>query len=243
MFGSNRRVGLARSCADSSYVEPMTDIPAPRPLSERLEELSQLESKLIRDLGAVMVPGGSWKVDEMILASVKRSLGLARGFRMMIEDENFTCAAPLVRLQLDCALRLGALSMVADPEAFAAAMMTGEKMDKWKSDNGQRMTDRYLVNRLKPTMPWVEGTYNDACEFVHLSSRFLHNSIARLDEEKRMVYYFISAQDPARDGEAKYYQAVEAFRRSFIIASEFGLIYLRDRKTKLEAVVSNQPDC
>lgn len=206
---------------------------ATRTLAERLQEIEDLETQLLTDCQARMVAGDYWKSDWVVLGSIKRSLGLAAGFRKMIEEQNFTVAAPLVRLQLDCGLRLSAMTAVSDPEAYAEAFVNGDKMDKFKSAGGAKLTDRFLVNRMKGDLPWVEQVYDDTCEFVHLSNRFLRNSIAKTDEVTRIVWFQISANDPARRGDEKYFEAIEAFKMAFVLTKAITISYLDDRKTKL----------
>lgn len=204
-----------------------------RNLAVRLKEIEDLEGEMIRDCKEAMVLGASWHSDMMVMASIKRSLGLADGFRTMVEDQNFTVAAPLVRLQLDCALRLSALSAVGDPEALATAFVKGEKLDKFKTRTGLKLTDRLLVNHMKEDIPWVEGVYNDACEFIHLSSRVLWNSVAKTDDTERIAYFQISALDPVRGGEEKYFSAVEAFKNCFVLTKVIALSVLEHRKEAL----------
>jgi hypothetical protein len=50
--------------------------------------------------------------DMYIIAAMKRSLCLLRGFADLVESRNYVAAAPLVRLQMDNALRVAALARV-----------------------------------------------------------------------------------------------------------------------------------
>ena len=59
--------------------------------------------------------GAIYPLDLLASAVLKRSMALIDGFSAMIRAENFICAAPLVRLQLDNLLRFSASWMVEKP--------------------------------------------------------------------------------------------------------------------------------
>ena len=52
----------------------------------------------------------------------------ARGFRDLIEARNFPCAAAILRLQIDTAMRINALSLVDDPDAIGGFQPDGAVM-------------------------------------------------------------------------------------------------------------------
>jgi hypothetical protein len=79
-------------------------------------------------------------------ASLNRSISLVKGFRKLIPD-NYICAAPIVRLQLDNVLRFSALSLVTDAEDFATRVAAGEKIGNLKDLDDQQMKDNYLKNK------------------------------------------------------------------------------------------------
>jgi hypothetical protein len=195
-------------------------------LVDRLAEIETLTQTFLTDCQRALGLCDIATQDFMVLAAIKRTLGLSAGFKAMIENRNFTCAAPLIRLQLDCGLRLSALNSVDDPKRYADAFFKGEKLDKFKSKTKARMTDRYLVSVMIPTMPWVESVYEDTCEFVHLSSKSLWNSIAKSDNGTKIVHFQLSATDPVRDGDEKYYSAVEAYRKVLVLTTVVTLHFL-----------------
>ena len=162
------------------------------------------------------------QVGMLLLAAAKRSVALPEGFSAMIRARNFHEAAPMVRMQLDTALRVAALRFVPDLHAYAAAVMEGTAVYKLKDDTGARLTDHRLLERLAETFPWVTTVYRDASAFVHLSARHLWTSIAALDEAEHIVVFQISPQDPARVTEDSYYEAVDAFHQCLRLAK--GLI-------------------
>lgn len=111
-----------------------------------------------------------------VAAALHRSISLVHGFCTLIPD-NYICAASLVRLQLDSALRFSALSLVEDQEQFAKRVSSGEAINKLKDRDGQQMRDAYLVGKLNERHPGVDQCYGDGCGYVHLSgAHFFHVS-------------------------------------------------------------------
>ena len=201
---------------------PMNSAP-PLTLDARLDRIIVEQAELLREGHALLrigLPTG--QVGMLVLAAAKRSTALAEGFTAMIRARNFHAAAPMVRMQLDTALRVAALRFVSDPHAYAAAVMEGGAVYKLKDDTGVRLTDHRLLARLGETFPWIETVYRDASAFVHLSAKHLWTSIAALDEAERLVVFQISPCDPARVTEDQYYDAVDAFYRCLLLAT--GLI-------------------
>lgn len=197
--------------------------PASLDLAARLERIRGEQAALLREGQALLKADMPLnRIGMLLLAAAKRSVALPAGFIAMIESRNFHAAAPMVRMQLDTALRVAALRFVPDPHAYAAAVMEGTPVYKLKDDTGVRLTDHLLLGRLAGTFPWVTPVYRDASAFVHLSARHLWTSIAALDEAEHIVHFEISAEDPARVTENHYYEAVDAFYRCLTLAK--GLI-------------------
>jgi hypothetical protein len=118
-----------------------------------------------------------------VAAALHRSISLVHGFCTLIPD-NYICAASLVRLQLDSTLRFSALSLVADPEDFAKKVSSGERINKLKDREGERMTDAYLVSKLNEQYPGVDQCYEDGCGYVHFSDAHLYHVCSTTDEGK-----------------------------------------------------------
>lgn len=197
--------------------------PAPLGLAARLHRIRDEQAALLRESQALLKADMPLnQIGMILLAAAKRSVALPAGFVAMIEARNFHAAAPMVRMQLDTALRVAALRFVPNPHAYAAAVMEGIPVYKLKDDTGARLTDHLLLSRLAETFPWVTPVYKDASAFVHLSARHLWTSIAALDEAEHIVHFEIAAEDPARVPEDRYYEAVDAFYHCLTLAK--GLI-------------------
>jgi hypothetical protein len=183
-------------------------------IEEKIAKIEATESAIIKQCEQWMRVGDDLYISDFILVGVvKRTLALADGFRTHIAARNFTCAAALVRMQLDTAMRVFAARLVSDSEAYAKAVFHGERVDKLKDRHGKRLTDSYLVKRLNERHPWVEGVYRDASGLIHFSNRHIFASIAKLSEADRTVHYLVSAKDPPRPDE-DYFEVIEAYFES-----------------------------
>ena len=96
--------------------------------------------------------------------------------------KNYVCAAPLVRLQLDNVLRFSALWLVSDSQDFVTKVLEGKQINKLRDRDGQRMTDRNLVDKMKARHPGVEQVYDDTCGYVHLSDAHLFHTFSMTGE-------------------------------------------------------------
>ncbi len=146
---------------------------------------------------------GIYGLDLLAQAVLHRSLMLTSGFSDLIEKRNYTCAAPLVRFQLDNALRFYASSLVDNPHDFAIEVVVkGERIDKMKDRDGERMRDWYLASKLTEHHPWVKNVYDETSGFVHFSHKHFYNS-SRLADGGRLQFLmpfephdaFVSAED------------------------------------------------
>ena len=209
-------------------------------LSERVEEaLNYIEddNKIMVDLAAKMLSADDsslYAFDLFLCSVIKRSLSLSTGFITMIRDQNFICAAPLIRLQLDSALRVFAGFIVDNPRKFAEDVIKGEEIRNMKDRNGKQMTDWYLRNQLtsdslrnlranpddfnNKKYAWVEAVYKNTSGYIHLSDKHFFNTIHPSDHSDG--YIQISPKDVNISDEF-YLDAISAFRASTEIIADF----------------------
>ena|SRR5271165_4118164 len=96
----------------------------------------------------------------------RRALALSSGFRLMAEQRNSLCALPLVRMQLDTALRFYAGFFVSDHQTFCREVFNGAQINKLRSDDGSVMSDRYLVDRVAKLNPWMGDVYKFTSGYI-----------------------------------------------------------------------------
>ena len=144
-------------------------------LKRRLDHLEGL-TRLHLDVCAQMLKADSGKLfplDILAAATIKRSMALINGFVALIKINNYTCAASLLRLQLDSCLRLFAAFIVDKPHEFADNVFKGKAIREMKDRKGKPMTDRYLVKTLASKYEWMPSVYEATSGFIHLSERHL----------------------------------------------------------------------
>lgn len=187
-------------------------------MAERLTKLTELQQQILGTSKKLFDQNKSmYLADFYVMGALRRILALAKGFRSQIEDRNFLCAAPLVRMQLDTALRLYALSLVSNREEVAKQLLDGVPLSKLKDAQGQKLRDAYLVDQLSETYAWVKPLYAETSGFVHLSERHFFTSIAKTNDEEQVVHLSITSEDDGR-AEADYYEVVDAFHESTRLA-------------------------
>ena len=111
------------------------------------------------------------------------------GIREHIEQHNFTCAAPLVRLMLDSLVRLYAASLVDDKDTFFLSIIQGHAINRIKDKDGNLMHDKYLVDKLVELtkMPELRVLYEKTSGFVHFSEKHLFAAVRAIDGEHQFA--------------------------------------------------------
>ena len=113
----------------------------------------------------------------VLVSMTNRSFGLINGFSVMVQRRNAVCAYPLLRLQLDNALRLHAFELVDDQQAVILELLNGRQINHMVSRDGMKLTDKLLHTSLAARFPWVSETYEQACGFVHYSDAHINASV------------------------------------------------------------------
>jgi hypothetical protein len=195
------------------------------PLAKRLAALDQLEQELIRKAGAMVQPTKalSW-CDFFVIGAMRRTLAQIKGFRTLIESKNFPCAAGIVRMQIDTAMRMNGLTLVEDREAMAKAIIDGAAMNAFKAADGNKLSDAYLRKQLAQGHPWVNSVYDGTSDFIHLSGRHFFSAIQKTDNDTQMVYFSISGEDPTRP-DSDYFEIVDGFLTATKLAATLILAY------------------
>ena len=147
-----------------------------------IENLRDIHIELLQD--TLAADGGKmFPLDFLAAAAIKRSLSLCSGFAALVRAKNYSSSAVLLRLQLDSCLRFFAAFIVDNPHDFSHRVLKGEHVRNQKDRNGQKMTDRHLVNTLGEKYEWMPRVYEATSGFVHLSERHIFNIVRPSDEE------------------------------------------------------------
>jgi hypothetical protein len=133
-----------------------------------------------------------------VTSVVNRSLSINRGFQLLTEDNNYLCAIPLMRMQIDNCIRFFGLELVNSPNDYIENWTKGEKISRLKDKNGSKLSDKLLVEELDKRYEHVKGIYDQACNFVHLSSVNLFNTV-NLKPNTRTIIGAITGFDKIPD--------------------------------------------
>ena len=144
-----------------------------RDIQRGLDLLKSYDDKLAGTYAMMSKAGNSnlYVVDILFASAFTRFAKVSMGIRTLIEQRNFICAAPLVRLQLDTVLRLFAASLVDDKNSFFERMLRAQPIRRIKDRDGNYMTDSYLLDRLvhRTGLDELRGLYEKTSGFVHFS--------------------------------------------------------------------------
>jgi hypothetical protein len=154
-------------------------------LIKGLDDLRRVGHEGHMEVGKYLLEPGTvytYYIDYLAIPTLNRSLNLMYGFFDLLKARNFIAAAPLVRLQLDNVLRFSAAWYVDDPADFAEKVIQGARVRDLQARDGQRMTDRYLLNKVAATHPWVTNVYEQTSGYIHLSDKHIYNAVRREGE-------------------------------------------------------------
>ncbi|MDT9600438.1 hypothetical protein [Sphingosinicella rhizophila] len=198
-------------------------------LATRLARLDAFEAELVRKAAPLLGSVGDLShADFFVVGATRRTLAQARGFKQLIEARNFPCAAAILRLQIDTAMRINALFLVEDMGAACRSVLDGARFNTLRDRDGIKLADAHLRARLAEEHPWISPVYERASDFVHLSGRHFYTSIAKTDDTSRIATFTISGEDPPRPEEA-YFEVVDAFLRASTLVGTMILAYLSIR--------------
>jgi hypothetical protein len=157
--------------------------------------------------------GASYPLDLYANAAINRSLALSTGFQTLIESFNLVCAGPILRLQIDTALRFYASYIAPNADDFAIEVLKGVRVDKLKDRDGKLMRDAYLVERLASDYPWLPNLYEKTSGYVHMSKTHMHSTFGKVNREEFSVEMKIGWEDKDLP-DSVYSEFISAFRHS-----------------------------
>lgn len=154
--------------------------------------------------------GDLYGFDLLAVATLNRSICLLKGFCDLLILENFVAAAPLVRLQLDNCLRFFAGWLVIDPHDYALQILAGKQVNKLNDKDGNRMTDRFLIEKFSiKEDPRFLTLYTHTSGYVHLSNKHMFNAM-KSESNEGNVRLKITDKDAFVSNEL-YLEAIDSF--------------------------------
>jgi hypothetical protein len=144
----------------------------------------------------------------LALAVLKRSISLVYGFTGLMKAQNFICAVPLIRFQLDNLLRFRAAFMVTDRGRFVVDMLSGKAVRNLTDNRGKKMTDGHLQGALSTEYTWLKDIYKKTSGYVHLSEQHFFNAIEFKQDREGSLLSYVGPEDKLVSADA-YSEAIE----------------------------------
>jgi hypothetical protein len=198
-------------------------------LSESFPSLENCRKRHL-ELGKQVIEaygGNIYPVDFLIIAAINRSLCLLVGLKILIEEKNIICAAPIIRMQIDNAMRVAAGTLVSEPHQLVMNILNGIPIKRQEDRNGHKLTDQYLLSIIEKDHKWIRKVYENTSGYIHLSEKHIYNSI--FVPKDREYEIKISPKDTYIKEET-YVELVEAFIAITSILFEYveGWIYTKN---------------
>jgi hypothetical protein len=197
----------------------MTDECAPS-LPESVENLLAKLDQLKEEITQQLV--NAWQADErgifttdlVAVGVARRTYALIDGFGTLVRARNVLCCGALLRLQLDTAMRFYACWLVPDPATVAVALLDDTPLYRFKSNDGEKLTDYYLHTRLsKQYGDWIDSVYEKTSGFVHFTGHAIRDASIRYDPGSQAET--VSLAGPGREWtEPEMVEMVSAFVES-----------------------------
>jgi hypothetical protein len=196
-----------------------------------LGSIAKDQDAMLRLGAAVFGTPGSpmFPLDFMAFGAVKRNIGTARAFRMMIESWNMVCARSLLRIHIDTSLRFSAAWLVAEPHEFATRVLKGKRIDKMKAKDGNPLTDAHLLKVHAPDYPWLPAVYENLSGYVHFSGSHIYDSIENVDLDAKTISFEVADMD-LKFPEFSWVEVLDCFREATSILARYLRGYAATKK-------------
>ncbi len=127
-------------------------------LEERLAKIDRLGEEIRRKAHSLVgLDTAISYCDFFVFGAIRRTLAQIAGFHQLIEIRNFPCAAGVLRMQIDTAMRFNALTIVEDREAMCRAILNGERLNTFRDADGKKLSDAHLRAKLTVRIPTQSG--------------------------------------------------------------------------------------
>lgn len=173
--------------------------------------------------------------DFFFMSIIDKSIKLIDSFLFALDKRNITVLATLTRVQMDCAMRAFAATMVSDSGDFCKAILIDDvRISTLVDTNNYKLTDRHICEALGTylNLPAYD-LYKKVCGFVHFSSDSFR-SIAKAEKEFSLSM-FISRNN--RDENKQEYERIslelasQFFFFGSVLIEEIFVSWLEQKKT------------
>jgi hypothetical protein len=185
--------------------------------------LSDLPTDYLGPQGTVIAD-----VEWYALGAIKKTASLSHAFCALVRTRNTLAAAALVRLQLDTAMRIFGLSLVADVEAAGTWLMNDQSYLKLRSRDNHPLTDAFLHRKLNEQYPGLTEAYEDGSSYVHLSALHIKTGLwSRADTPT--LFFHLLGTDASRPDEW-FFDLIDSFDQATNLTAELIATFIKSRR-------------
>ena len=155
----------------------VNDLPDPNsvPLSSFIDAFASFRDEQLKLLKRC-TSGDNVPIDavrHLVTAALRRSAAIVEGFLLLVDNVNRFAAIPLIRLQLDSAMRVHACGLVRNPTDFVKHVLEGGEPRKYPGDRIGDLSDKALHTALTAKYPSTTELYQATNAYIHLSNHHL----------------------------------------------------------------------
>lgn len=136
--------------------------------------------------------------DMFLIAILNRTINLNKAFSSLVRDKNFIAAAPLVRINIDSLMRMYAARISEyDLHTFTLKVMGGEHVRNMKTNSGQKLTDKYLIDELSKIdgLSWIKDIYEASNSYIHFADSGIFAAQTMVNKEEQTIGLSIGFHD------------------------------------------------
>nr|WP_314256219.1 hypothetical protein [uncultured Devosia sp.] len=162
-----------------------------------------------------------------VLAAIKKTNSLSHAFCTLVRAKNSLAATALIRLQIDTALRIFGLSLVADLDVAGEHLMNDRSYRKLKSRDGKPLDDAMLHRKLDEYYRGLSGVYERTSAYVHLTAAHIKTVLSKR-ADTRILFFNLNGVEETPDDEW-FIDMVDAFDQATRLAAEVIEDFMRYR--------------
>ena len=199
----------------------------------KLEDLDALTSENKNVISGLLQENSKFSsLTLFLLAALQRVESNVAGFRSMVHSKNYPIACAILRMQIDTAMRVYGLRLMADPHDGATKLLAGERYDRIRPRaKGDKLRDSVLLDAIDSEYGWMKRVYRRVSGMVHLSGMHIHHAIdysnkVQNDDGSLSIHFVIGPSSPNLPDNL-FHELTQAFVHASMIGSAVSLATLK----------------
>lgn len=209
-------------------------------IEKRLNYLRESEKILLEAQMEILKVESLYSGELVIMGAINRSLALIDGFVTLMDKRNLLCATPLIRLQLDTAMRIHALRVAKDHHDVESALLGNSPLKAIKSYDGKPLNDKYLYESLSKDCPWVSDLYKRTSGLIHMSRDHVMSPITKMTHEGQGLRLSLQIGGTREWDNSLVLDAIESFIRATGLILDLSYLWLDEKRQREDEFEKNQ---